>query len=362
MAELATRRAPPRVAGGFALAVAPFALQCATAQVTAPAQQPRGTPHEVVLTRYTPLFSNTEILRRLLSPLAEQAVRELLARSHEALTPYPIDLAKERFLVYVPPDGPPSPRGFALLVFVSPSERAGLPLSWTAQLNHYGVIFVSPEHAGNADADLSRRVPLALSAEENIVRQYPVDRERIYIGGFSGGSRVAERIALGYPDVFRGALLNAGAGPLGGVYPLPQRDLLQRFQSSSHLVYVTGERDTVNLDTDASSSQSMQDWCVRDVETYQSPNAGHEAMSSPAFGEALNRLLSNVPPDTARLKACRSRVEAALEEKLDHAEALISGDKHSDARKLLLEIDRQYGGLAAPRILQLAAECACGVT
>ena len=362
MGELSTRRAPLRAAGAVALAVAAFALRCATAQGAAPARQARGTPQEVVFTRYTPLFSNTEILRRLLSPLAEQTVRDLLARSHEALTPYPIDLAKEHFLVYVPPGAPPSPRGFALLVFVSPSEQANLPRGWTLQLNHYGVIFVTPERAGNADADLSRRVPLALSAEENIVREYPVDRDRIYIGGFSGGSRVAERTALGYPDVFSGALLNAGADPLGGVYPLPSRDLFQRFQSSSHLVYVTGERDTVNLDTDATSSQSMQDWCVLNVETDEAPNAGHEAMSSTGFGEALNRLLNHTPPDTSRLTVCRSHVEAALEEKLGHAEALLSADKQSEARKLLLEIDKQYGGLAAPRILQLAAKCACGLT
>ena len=77
MGELATRRAPLRVTGAVALAVTAFALSCATAQVAAPAQQSR-TPHEVVFTRYTPLFSNTEILRRLLSPLAEQTVRDLL--------------------------------------------------------------------------------------------------------------------------------------------------------------------------------------------------------------------------------------------------------------------------------------------
>ena len=158
---------------------------------------PRGVPHEVVFTGYSPLFSNAEILRRLLTPLAREDVRDTLGHTDEALSPYPIDLAREKFLVYVPSSAPPSPRGFALLVFVPPYNQADLPFGWAAQLDRHGFIFVAPADAGNTTNVVSRRVPLALSAEENIVREYPVDRQHIYIGGFSGGSRVAERVALG---------------------------------------------------------------------------------------------------------------------------------------------------------------------
>src|SRR5579883_2009362 len=240
--RLAKRRAPLRMMGAAALTGAALVLNCAASQVAAPTQQPRGIPHQVVFTQYTPLFKNAEIMRRLLSPIARQEVLDSLARSLEALAPYPIDLAKEKFLVYVPPGAPHSPHGFALLVWVSPWDRATLPFGWASQLDRYGVIFVAAEGAGNPTNVLSRRVPLALSAEENIVRQYPIDRERIYVGGFSGGSRVALRIALGYPDVFHGALLHAGSNALGG-YPIPPRDLFLRFQSSSHIVYVTGALD-----------------------------------------------------------------------------------------------------------------------
>jgi pimeloyl-ACP methyl ester carboxylesterase len=349
------------VTGAVVLAVAALVLKCAESQDAAPTQQSRGTARQVVFTHYTPLFSNAEIVRRLLSPLAQEAVRDALARTGKVLSPYPLDLAKERFLVYVPSTAPPSSRGYALLVFVPPWDQASLPFGWATQLDHYGVIFVSPERAGNTAAVLGRRVPLALGAEENIVREYPVDRDRIYIGGFSGGSRVALRTALGYPDVFHGALLNAGADPLGGAYPLPPRDLFLRFQSSSHLVYVTGELDTVNLGTDADSAQSMRQWCVFDVETHETPDADHELMSAEAFGRALDRLLNPMPPDPARLDACRSHVDAELQEKLSQAQALISNGRRAPARKLLLQIDEQYGGLAAPRILELARSCGCGL-
>src|SRR6185437_5535967 len=305
-----------------ALAVSLLVLHCAAAQDASQNQLPRGVPHEVVFTGYSPLFSNAEILRRLLTPLAREDVRDTLGHTDEALSPYPIDLAREKFLVYVPSSAPPSPRGFALLVFVPPYNHADLPFGWASQLDRHGFIFVAPANAGNATNVVSRRVPLALSAEENVVREYPVDRERIYIGGFSGGSRVAERVALAYPDVFHGALLNAGADPLGGAYPLPPRDLFLRFQSSTRLVYDTGELDGMNLGTDAGSAQSMHDMCVFDVEMNEIPDTDHEWMSPTAFGRALSRLLDRSPPDPARLEACRSHVQAGLQQKPDQAQSL----------------------------------------
>ena len=346
--------------GAVAVAAAALVLQRAASQDAAASRQPRGTPYQAVFTHYSKLFSNTEVLRRLLSPLAEEDIRESLARNREALTPYPIDLSKEKFLVYVPSRAPP-PGGFALLVYVPPWNEARLPFGWAAQLDHYGVIFVAPSQAGNTADVLSRRVPLAVSAEENLVREYPIDRERIFVGGFSGGSRVALRIALGYPDVFRGALLHAGSNPLGDAYPLPPKDLFQRFQSSSRLVYSTGEEDTYHLTNDSNSSDSMRQWCVFNVETNEISGEGHEIMSGTAFGQALDLLLSQAPPDAARLDACRSRIAAELQKKLSQSEALISKGKRADARELLMDIDKQYGGLAAPRILDLARRCGCGL-
>jgi hypothetical protein len=362
----ATRRVPVRATGALALAVAALTLNQAASADAAPLRQPPGSARAVVFSDYTPLFSNAELVRRLLTPLAQQSVHDILARTHKTLSPYPLDLTKERFLVYVPSAAAP-PKGYALLVFVPPWEHATLPFGWKLQLDHYGVIFATPARAGNAQAVLSRRVPLALAAEENLVRRYPIDRQRVYIGGFSGGSRVALRIALAFPDIFHGALLNAGADPLGIADPwggpdtLPPRDLFRRFQSSSRLIYVTGERDSVNLASDASSVQSMRERCVFDVETHETFDAGHELMSPQAFGRALDRLLNPPPSDPARLEACRSHLRAELGEKLDRAQALISQGRHAAARKLLLEIDQQFGGLAASRILELARRCGCGL-
>ena len=83
---------------------------------------------------------------------------------------------------------------------------------------------------------------------ENVRGLYPIDLARVYVGGLSGGSRVAEIAALAFPDVFRGVLLNAGSDPIGGeqgIY-LPPPDLFRKFQTT-RIVYVTGGEDETNV-------------------------------------------------------------------------------------------------------------------
>jgi pimeloyl-ACP methyl ester carboxylesterase len=62
------------------------------------------------------------------------------------------------------------------------------------------------------------------------------DRRAAWILPSSGGSRVALRLALGFPDVFRGAFLNAGSDPIGDAQtPLPPAELFSRFQEMTRL-------------------------------------------------------------------------------------------------------------------------------
>jgi len=322
------------------------------------APQHAGVQQNVVFKDYSPLFSNAEIARRLLSPLAAAQLRESWVRAGQAPGSYPIDLENERFVVYVPRGAPP-PAGFALLVFVPPWDETSIPSGWSFVLDRDGIVFVSAGRSGNTANVLDRRVPLALAAAENVLHRYPVDPQRIYLAGFSGGSRVALRIALGYPDVFRGALLNAGSDPLGGnTNPLPPRDLFLRFQSSTHLLYVTGDRDTLRLDTDAGSLASMRKWCVFGADAQDTFGVGHELMSSAVLERALERLTSPVHPDPARLTACRAAREHELQGELGQAAWLISSAQRSKAHRLLLQIDAQFGGLAAPRSVELARESA----
>ncbi|MGH6986640.1 MAG: hypothetical protein ACRED9_07365 [Caulobacteraceae bacterium] len=313
----------------------------------------------MVFTAYSPLSSNAELARRLLSPMTAAQIPGILARTGKALAPQSVDLARERFVLFTPGTEPPG--GYGLLVFVSPSPRAVLPEGWAEVLDREGVIFVSADGSGNDASVLGRREPLAILAEQNVARRFPLNSRRIWIGGYSGGSRVAMRLALAYPDVFSGAILNDGSDPIGeGEVPLPPRDLFHRFQEGTRLVYITGARDVVHLAEDAASQQSMARWCVFGVESETMAFAGHALPGDGALLGAIRTLDHPRPINAARLASCRTKIAKEQAARLSKIENLMAAGKNSEARKELEEVDRSFGGLAAPQSLELAAKLNTG--
>ena len=343
-----------RAAAGFLSLV--LSLGCAQ-RASAPAP-PATVLEDVVFNRYSALSRTAEIARRTLTPLTVRRGEEVLAARGEALREQPIDLTREKFTLYVP-GGPPPASGYGLLVFVAPWEPATRPLSWQRPLERHGLIFVSAASSGNEVTVLDRRLPLALLACENVRARYPVDPARVYIGGLSGGSRVAEITALAYPDVFRGALLNAGSDPIGGergIY-LPPADLLRRFQTI-RIVFATGEDDERNLRDDQITRASLKDWCVLDVEVKVARGLGHEPLDPPSLDRALSALDKPSRVDAGELARCNARIGQELAAKLTEAAAAIDRGDRQGARALLNAIDGRFGGLAAPDILELDARSA----
>jgi predicted esterase len=334
------------VAGALVVACIAFAAE-------SPTTSANGVHKDVVFTDYSPLAASAELARRVLSPLRALHLSLQAARSGTPIRAQSIDLAGERFAFYVPPQAPP--HGYALLVFVPPWDEAGVPREWLTVLDRHDMICVSAANSDNSADLLKRREPLALLAAANIMRRYPIDPERIYITGFSGGSRVAERLALGYPDVFRGALLNASSDPLGdGQIPLPPADLLQRFQERTRIVFVTGARDKINMSKDIATRRSLQQWCVFDFDTQVMQWRSHEMPDRFEFSRALDALVKQPHPDSDKLSACRARIETELAAQLGEVDALFASGKAEQARRLLVDIDARYGGLAAPRSIELA--------
>lgn len=313
-----------------------------------------GVQHEVVFTDYPALSGSSELLRRLLSPLNAMRVRQALAQSGRGLRDQPIDLRQERFAVYVPPGAPPA-AGYALLVFVPPWPQATVPDNFIRALNRHRMIFVTAAHSGNDSNVMDRRIPLALLAEQNIVRHYRVDPRRVFIGGLSGGSRVALRIALAYPDIFHGVLLNAGSDPIGDAQmSVPPADLFRRFQQATRLVYLTGGQDQFNLDADARSRRSLRHWCVFDVvnESKTMPWTGHQLADPAALDDALGALEKQAPPDPGKLADCRRRVDQELATQEQRLGKLVASGQADAARAMLDQIDTRFGGLAAAQSLR----------
>jgi len=246
---------------------------------------------EVTFTEVSPLSRNEELMRRMLPRAEAAALAEGLARQGKRLAEQPLDPAQELFVLHVPPAEPQG--GYALLVFVPPWQQARIPRGWEEVLDRLGVIFVSAARSGNDEITLARREPLALIAAANVMARHHVDPARIFIAGFSGGSRVAERLALGYPDLFRGALLDAGSDRVGeGDLPLPPDDLLRRFQQDSRLVFVTGENDSINRRLDADTMRSLDEIGMSHYVSQTVPWLGHVPLPASAFEMALKVLLT----------------------------------------------------------------------
>jgi predicted esterase len=336
-----------RSTGMAATAWLAVGLVSAFAQNAAP-----GLHEDVMFSDYPALARNSELLSRVFTPLTLAGIKRDLARTGKTLGETSVDLTAEKFLVYVPPTKPPG--GYRLMVFVPPWQKAQLPQGWGPVLDRFGMIFVTPARSGNDEDIISRREPLALIAAQNVMAQYPIDPAQVFVGGMSGGSRLALRLALAYPDLFHGAFLNSGSDVIGTIYePLPAGPLFRQFQSGTRLLYVTGDQDAANVESETRSKRSMQDRCVSDVASIKMSFTGHEVASPAVLGRALEALLHPERPNADRMASCRTAIEANIAAELGKADALVAGGRHDDAQKLVKDIDAKFGGLAAPHSVEL---------
>jgi hypothetical protein len=299
---------------------------------------PADTSQIVAFSQYTPQSSNLEMARRLLSPLTAAAIAKPRADTGEALADQSIDLKTERFRIYAPRDPPAA--GYGLLVFIPPWDDDHIPPGWREVLEAQGVIFVSASNSGNAANPFRRREPLALLAAYNVMGRYKVDPARVYISGFSGGSRVALRLALGYPDLFTGAWLDAGADAIGAPdLPLPPRALFDRFRTGSMIEYFAGTADEVPRQQQDASMASLRRWCVANVAARSKLDLGHDIAPASALALALSDLDKPRRAPTPREAVCWAAMARA---------------DFRVAKSTLEEIDSRFGGLASPRISELA--------
>lgn len=307
----------------------------------------------MVFDKHAPLARNAELLRRLQTPFTALRVEQHVPRGAGTLQAWPLDPARQHFALYVPPAPAPGGR-YALLVFVPPWNDARVPAQWIPALDATHTILVTAGDSGNDANVFNRREPLALLAAYGVAQRYAVDPAHVYVGGFSGGSRVALRLALGYPDVFRGALLDAGSDPIGtAAIPLPPAALLHQFQQSSRIVFLTGDHDAVRQMQLAHASDTLRRWCVFDTDSITLLDTGHVLADGAGLRRGLSVLAQSRAPDIAALAACRQRHRARLDAALAQAAASARQGHAAVARKQLDAIDARFGGLAAPRSLDL---------
>jgi pimeloyl-ACP methyl ester carboxylesterase len=243
---------------------------------------------------------------------------------------------------------------------VAPWGEPTRPKDWYATLESHKLIFVAAQDSGNDKKVLERRIPLAILAYENVRARFPLNSQRVFIAGFSGGSRVAGMVALAYPDVFRGVIMNAGSDTIDGSAQgegnfKPPAELFRVFQRS-RLVYVTGDEDLDHVQQDKASRESMRDNCVQDIRDVVEPHVGHRAVEGTVLDRALDALDAPAAIDADELAHCNERLESKITAALGKVSAAIAHGDREEARTQLMALDARYGGLAAPRSLELHAK------
>jgi hypothetical protein len=299
----------------------------------------------------TMLATNGELIKRIFSPFASAD----LARKNDtqALDALPVDPKKERFGLYIPAQKPA--KGYALIVWVSPLDSAGMPLGWPPILEDKGVIFVTAARSGNETSPLGRRIPLALIATANVLRHYPIDPDRVWIAGFSGGSRIAERMALAYPDVFSGAILDGSSDVVGSTdLPLPPRQNFERFLDRMAIAFSTGAVDDYNTDDAKRVVASLRQYCFDRLSVEVRPHEAHEMMNGKSLATSIEFLDNRGANPLPRNRQCREQLYTKIDSELARAEAL-ARRRDRAALGAIEAIDRRYGSLAAPRSIELRA-------
>ncbi|WP_460453633.1 alpha/beta hydrolase family protein [Arenimonas aestuarii] len=293
-----------------------------------------------------------EFARRLLSPLSGRDVTRFLAAEGRKLAAEPFAPGDFSVDLYVPRRQPEA--GYGLLVFVPPMDEFAIPSDWKRVLEQRGLLLVMPRGAGN-DADVfGRRIPAVLHAEAFAASTYRLDPGRRYVGGFSGGARLAQRVALAWPDVFQGSLQFAGSVLVGeNLMPPPARELFDQARRQGRFVLVSGGQDMPNRRNDALARERFQALCFAGVRSFGPARLDHWVPDARGFAKALDRLEApaQASPD---IETCERDLDAAVARALDGVQARLDAGEVIAARDALVALDDRYGGLAAPRSLDLA--------
>jgi len=138
----------------------------------------------------------------------------------------------------VVPDNYDPARPAGIIVYISPSDSGRIPGRWAKILRSHNLIWVAANRSGNR-VPVPRRIGYAILAPAMLDLHYEIDKSRIYLAGFSGGSRVSGMVASMYPRLFHGAIYMGGAEPWADEAPPQQIATMQ----VNRYAFIVGSKD-----------------------------------------------------------------------------------------------------------------------
>ncbi len=201
---------------------------------------------------------------------------------------------QQAFELFVPEQYSPD-KSWPVILFVSPDNRGTGFQAWRRVCSREQIIFASPHAAGN-NTPMPTRIRIVMDVLDDLRRRYNVDPDRTYIGGFSGGGRVACSIAFALPEYFGGVLPVCAGGELR-----EESSLRRRVIDRLSVAHLTGESDFNRGECERLHQTELSGVGVR-CRTWVAPELGHAIPNADILAEAFEWLEAGLPDRRALAK------------------------------------------------------------
>ena len=222
------------------------------------------------------------------------------------------DSAKQTYELFVP-NRKDTKKPAPAILFVSAGDEPGGWKTFESVCKDKGFVFIGVRGAGN-NVPQGKRVRIILDCFDDVRRQVPLDPDRTYISGFSGGGRIACGIAFALPEYFGGVLPICASGDL-------REEQWLRFRIADRLsaALVTGETDFNRGELERWKGPLWKDLGIR-TKVWVQPKMGHGLPPTATLSEAIAWLDQGVDA-RAKLakKALASRASPDSEPRRDEA-------------------------------------------
>ena len=237
------------------------------------------------------------------------------------------DATQQSYELFVPARKDPK-APLPVILFVSPGNAPGGWKSFEKICKDQGFLFIGLHGAGN-NCPPKKRIRIVLDALDDVRRNFPIDPDRTYITGFSGGGRIACYVAFALPELF------------GGVMPICASEDLREEPWLRHRVIdrlsvalLTGQTDFNRGEVERLRGPYLTAVGVR-ARVWTQPNLGHGVPGEKVLVEALKWLdegLSKRQELAKRYPAMRIEGDAAPS-RSDLAKALLAEGKQKLAKR-----------------------------
>lgn len=271
-----------------------------------------------------------EVLRDSVQAAAQQGIN---------LNAHTVNPAEETWDVYVPTDYDGS-QALGVLVYLPINPAMEIPNPWKDAFDKHHMIYIAPRKAGDDEPTMERRIPLALHGLNGILQQYKVDTKHIYIAGEGGGAVVAGNMALGFADIFQGAVFYMDAPSFGTAEsPVLAAPLLERARHV-HYALVATRDDNVARRIAQAAEKSMRDLCISNVQTIARPDSGDGTLMMTALDYITQ------PPIAVTAGSCTVELQNRSQAAVAEVRKLIEqGDDLDAAAEAWQQTYLQYGNL-----------------